>query len=452
MRNVGRYLRATVVACASLIAVVLPVYVFVSSNLPESPPRLRVPVALALDQARQRALAIPTYTDGVPVLSYHEVSGRPKAISPRRFAAQMQLLDHEGFHPVTISELGAFLRSGRSLPQRPIVISFDQALGGLWRQVDPILERYNFRATAFMAPTTVDQHLPYNLSSGELKEMLASRRWDIEAALANVPDQRLGGRQLGQLLGSFERRRLPAPVAFLYPRGAAVSSAVSPRFPLSFQTGADPHFIGRGDSPYQQLPLFSVAPTLTPAELVGLLDAARPLAPNVSNALDSARGWRFEGGSYAQHSAEITLGWFRPSAPAAKHWLAAYYVPARTRDWHAYQATVEISSLGGVGSGADATVMVGSSPRLTLTLSANRLYARTTGSQEARTFQLAPDSRHLLQVSTAGGQAEVSVDGEPLTTLAAPVKGGIGIGVWRENDASPTPTFSMLTIAPPSGE
>ncbi len=449
MRIVLRHLKATLVGCVSLLAVVIPVYLFVSSNLPESPPRLRPPVALALDRARQEALAIPAFTDSVPVLSYHDVSDRPKAVSPKRFAAQMQLLAHEGFHPVTVSELGAFLRAGRSLPQRPIVISFDQALGSLWRQVDPILERYEFRATAFVAPATIGQHLPYNLSSLELEQMLASGRWDVEAALAYAPEQRPGPARLGALLESFDRRRLPAPLAFLYPRGAPASAAVPPRFPLSFRSGGDPHFIGRDDDPYQRLPLFVVAPSLTPAQLVGLLDAARPLTPNVSDALDSARGWRFEGGSYSDHSAEIKLGWFHPAEPDARHWLAAYYAPVRTRGWRNYETTVEISSLGESGSGADATVLIGSSPGLTLTLSANRLYQRTTS--EAKTFSLAPQSHHLLRVSVADGMAAVSVDGEPAVTVAAPVKGGIGLGVWREKDTSPTPAFTALTIRPTDG-
>ncbi len=220
MRAILRYLKAALVSCVSVVAVVVPVYLFVSSNLPEDPPRLHTPVALAVGQSGPRVLSIPAYTGSVPVLSYREVSDRPKALSPTRFAAQMQRLADERFHPVTISQLGAFLRSGRSLPERPIVISFDQPLGSLWREVDPILESHNFRATAFMAPATVGHHLPYNLSSLELKKMVASERWDIEAALAYLPDQRLGADRLDQLLASFERRQLPpAPCLPVSTRG-----------------------------------------------------------------------------------------------------------------------------------------------------------------------------------------------------------------------------------------
>jgi peptidoglycan/xylan/chitin deacetylase (PgdA/CDA1 family) len=448
VRVLLRGLKTTLVSCVSLLAVVVPVYLFVSSTLPEDPPRLQTPVALALDRPGPQALTIPAYRGSVPVLSYHEVSDRPKAVSPKRFAAQMQLLADKGFHSVTISQLGAFLRSGRSLPERPIVISFDQALGSLWREVDPILESFDFRATAFIAPATVGQHLPYNLSSLELKKMVASQRWDIEAALAYIPEQRLGAARLDQLLASFERLRLPPPLAFLYPRGAIVSNAVAPRFPLSFQVGADPHFISRGDTPYQDLPLFAVLPTVTRTDLVELIEGASPLAPSVSNALDSAIDWRFEGGSYSEHAAEIKLGSFRPSSPAARHWLAAYYAPTRTRDWRNYQTTVEISSLGEAGSGADATIMIGSSSRVTLTLSANRLHVRTTDGEQETTAPVGPGSHHVLQVSAANGLVAVTVDDKPVVTVPAPVKGGIGLGIWREKDASPTPVFAKLTIGP----
>jgi biofilm PGA synthesis lipoprotein PgaB len=445
MKRFAKRLRSTLVSCLSLLAVVVPVYLFVSSNLPEDPPRLQTPVALALNRPAPEAPAIPAYKDSVPVLIYHEVSDRPKALSPKRFAAQMQRLADEGFHPVTVSRVGAFLRSGRSLPDRPIVISFDQALGSLWREVDPILESFDFSATAFIAPATVGKHLPYNLSSPELKKMAASGRWDIEAALAYLPDQQLEAGRLDQLLTSFERRHLPPPLAFLYPRGAVVSGAVPPRFPLSFQVGADPYFINRGDSPYQHLPLFDVRPTVTRDTLVALIEGASPISPSVSNALDSAQDWRFEGGSYAEHADDIQLGSFRPKALAAKRWLAAYYAPTRTRDWRNYETTIEVSSLGEAGSGADATVLIGSSPRVTVTLSANRLHVRTSDGQE-RTVPLARGSRHLLRVSAADGQATVSVDDKPLASLPAAVAGGIGLGVWRENEASPTPVFSGLAI------
>jgi hypothetical protein len=49
-------------------------------------------------------------------------------------------------------------------------------------------------------------------------------------------------------------------------------------------------------------------------------------------------------------------------------------------------------------------------------------------------------------VSAADGQATVSVDDKPLASLPAAVAGGIGLGVWRENEASPTPVFSGLAI------
>jgi hypothetical protein len=441
-----KHLRSMLVSCISLVAVVIPVYMFVSSNLPEDPPRLQTPVALALNRPARETPAIATYRNSVPVLIYHEVSERPKALSPKRFAAQMQRLADEGFHPVTVSQFGAFLRSGRSLPERPIVIGFDQALGSLWREVDPILESLDFRATAFIAPATVGKHLPYNLSSPELKKMASSERWDIEAALAYLPDQQLGAGRLDQLLTSFDRRHLPPPLAFLYPRGAAPSSAVPPRFPLSFQVGADPHFITRGDTPYQRLPLFDVRPSVTRDALVAMIEGASPISPSVSNALDSAQDWRFEGGTYAEHADDIQLGSFRPTPPTARHWLAAYYAPTRTRDWRDYETTVEISSLGEAASGADATVLIGASPRLTLTVSANRLRVRTSDAEE-RTVTITPGTRHVLQVTSQNGEAAISVDDKPVLSLTAAVSGGIGLGIWREKDASPTPVFSELTIS-----
>ncbi len=109
--------------------------------------------------------------------------------------------------------------------------------------------------------------------------------------------------------------------------------------------------------------------------------------------------------------------------------------------------TVEISSLGEIGSGADATILIGSSPRLMLTLSTNRLHVRTTDGQQETTCPGRTRRPSPAAGEHANGLAAVSVDDKPLVTLPAAVKGGIGLGIWRENEASPTPVFAGLEIS-----
>src|SRR5690348_10240256 len=130
-------------------ALVTPVYLFVSAGVTTEPPRADPPPPSSFGRTLASALRIPSYRNAVPILVYHEVSTSVNALQPSLFAGQMALLHQQGFHTVTIRQLAAFLLRHSTLPERPVAITFDEPLGSLWRNADPILEEYGFVATAF---------------------------------------------------------------------------------------------------------------------------------------------------------------------------------------------------------------------------------------------------------------------------------------------------------------
>jgi peptidoglycan/xylan/chitin deacetylase (PgdA/CDA1 family) len=87
----------------------------------------------------------------VPVLIYHEIGHPTKpagetVISIERFSEQMQYLADNGYEPISIDRLVRFMRDGGSLPERPVVLTFDDG----WRNVLnalPILDRHGFKAS-----------------------------------------------------------------------------------------------------------------------------------------------------------------------------------------------------------------------------------------------------------------------------------------------------------------
>ncbi|MFD3516549.1 polysaccharide deacetylase family protein [Streptomyces sp. NPDC058657] len=96
-------------------------------------------------------------TAPVPVLMYHAVGHRPSraayglSVSPEAFAAQMELLDAQGFTPLTTGELGAAWRGSRAvLPPKPVLITFDDGYEGVHRHALPVLARYGFRSSLFV--------------------------------------------------------------------------------------------------------------------------------------------------------------------------------------------------------------------------------------------------------------------------------------------------------------
>src|ERR1700741_4081667 len=92
----------------------------------------------------------------VPVLMYHEIAdiaATPSrlAVSPDVFADQLAYLGDAGFNAVTAGELSAILAGGGGeLPERPVVLTFDDGYGDFYSQALPLLKQHGFTGTLFM--------------------------------------------------------------------------------------------------------------------------------------------------------------------------------------------------------------------------------------------------------------------------------------------------------------
>ncbi|REK87901.1 polysaccharide deacetylase family protein [Streptomyces inhibens] len=93
----------------------------------------------------------------VPILMYHAVTVAPTpaarelSVPPEAFAEQLAVLADGGFTPLTTAALAAAWRGGGPLPDRPVLITFDDGYEGVYRHALPALTRYGFPATLFVA-------------------------------------------------------------------------------------------------------------------------------------------------------------------------------------------------------------------------------------------------------------------------------------------------------------
>ncbi|MFJ4618558.1 polysaccharide deacetylase family protein [Streptomyces sp. NPDC088812] len=93
----------------------------------------------------------------VPILMYHAVAAEPNgatralSVTPEAFAEQMGLIADRGLTPLTTAGLAARWRSGRPLPDRPVLITFDDGYEGVHRHALPALARHGFPATLFVS-------------------------------------------------------------------------------------------------------------------------------------------------------------------------------------------------------------------------------------------------------------------------------------------------------------
>jgi len=93
------------------------------------------------------------YTARVPILMYHHIAEEAvndMIVTPEVFAAQMRALYENGFTAVTLCQLVDFVDRGMPLPERPVVITFDDGYLSVYEYAFPILARYGLNATAFV--------------------------------------------------------------------------------------------------------------------------------------------------------------------------------------------------------------------------------------------------------------------------------------------------------------
>jgi peptidoglycan/xylan/chitin deacetylase (PgdA/CDA1 family) len=109
----------------------------------------------------------------VPILLYHSIAEdvpptfREWAVSPAVFADQMISLFEHRYTPITVSQLTAAITgSNERLPDRPVVITFDDGFADFYTAALPILKRYGFPATLYIPTGLIGNtnHWLYQLS------------------------------------------------------------------------------------------------------------------------------------------------------------------------------------------------------------------------------------------------------------------------------------------------
>jgi peptidoglycan/xylan/chitin deacetylase (PgdA/CDA1 family) len=125
------------------------------------------------------------------VLCYHQVreqtaadsaGARPLICPPGMLEGHLRALTEAGMQPVTSTQLVDHLELGTALPDKPVMLSFDDASGGQYTNALPILQRLDMPATFFVMTVVLDR--PNWLSRDEVRALdaagmtIASHTWD----------------------------------------------------------------------------------------------------------------------------------------------------------------------------------------------------------------------------------------------------------------------------------
>ena len=82
---------------------------------------------------------------GIPVFCYH-------IVEPDEFEADLAHLERNGYRTLRGQELLEYLRGERTLPERAVLLTFDDGPLNFFQVAFPLLQRFGARATAFIAP------------------------------------------------------------------------------------------------------------------------------------------------------------------------------------------------------------------------------------------------------------------------------------------------------------
>lgn len=84
----------------------------------------------------------------LPIIMYHEVkpdkSGKD-AIQPWEFETDLKWLANNGYTTIVMADLIAYVRDGTPLPEKPIILSFDDGYYNNYVYVLPLLQQYSAR-------------------------------------------------------------------------------------------------------------------------------------------------------------------------------------------------------------------------------------------------------------------------------------------------------------------
>jgi peptidoglycan/xylan/chitin deacetylase (PgdA/CDA1 family) len=95
-------------------------------------------------------------TSPIPIFLYHSVTDdppewlRPWSLPPSDFAAQLDLMIERGCTPMTVSCLVDTLASGAALPQRPVVVTFDDGYADTLTTAAPAMAKREIVSTVYV--------------------------------------------------------------------------------------------------------------------------------------------------------------------------------------------------------------------------------------------------------------------------------------------------------------
>ena len=229
--------------------------------------------------------------EGVLILEYHMVDtqededSHPYNVPPEDFAAQLDDLAQQGYTTITVHDFLLAKKGKAQLPEKPIILTFDDGYEDNYTQMLPILQAHGMTAVVYVATNLIGQ--PGYLSWDELRALSAAgleiggHTADHQPLHTFTPQEQQDQIHLSKLL--LEWNGLPTVYEFSYPNGdhpENLPAMLKENEYLSAVTGdagyntfdTDPYLLQRVNIPHPRFGIAEFRLRLFKAKVMTLLD------------------------------------------------------------------------------------------------------------------------------------------------------------------------------------
>ncbi len=85
----------------------------------------------------------------IPIIMYHDITATKDVdwdVTPDELEKHFQTLQEGGYTPITMDRMVNHLRTGSPLPEKPVLLTFDDNYVGQYKYAFPLLKKYNYPA------------------------------------------------------------------------------------------------------------------------------------------------------------------------------------------------------------------------------------------------------------------------------------------------------------------
>ena len=135
------------------------------------------------------ALALPGRAEDekvrLPIIMYHHVCADPAragdyVVTPETFENDLKYLQEQGYTAISVAELLTWSRGEGELPEKPVMLTFDDAQDSFRVYALPLLEKYGMCAVVAVVGDYADEYT----ASGDTNVNYAYMSWDAIGEIA----------------------------------------------------------------------------------------------------------------------------------------------------------------------------------------------------------------------------------------------------------------------------